>query len=96
MILGITISTAFLGPTDHRSSRISVTCKRDSKKTYRKIVSYDWALDSGENHLVAALALMEVIDADTTYDGAEPFRIVARGWGGTDAGYQYIINRGGA
>ena len=96
MILGLTIQTAFLGPTNHRGSRISATCKRDSKKTYRKVVAYDHALDSGENHRIAALALMAVIDADTTYDGAEPFRIVARGWGGNDAGYQFIINRGGA
>ena len=97
MILGITIETAYHGPTDHKGSRISATCKRDSDKTYRKVVSFDHALDTGENHRAAALALMEVIDADTTYDGAEPFRILARGFGGrSDAGYHYIINRGGA
>ena len=97
MILGITIETAFLGPTNTKGSRISATCKRDSDKTFRKIVSYQHNLDSGDNHQAAALALMEVIDADTTYDGAEPFRIVARGYGGrSDAGYHFIINRGGA
>ena len=40
---------------------------------------------------------MAAMDADLTYDGAEPFRIVARGYGGrSDAGYHFIINRGGA
>ena len=97
MILGLTIETAFLGPTDTKGSRISATCKRDSDKTYRKIVSYQHNLNSGENHQAAALALMAVIDADTTYDGAEPFQILARGFGGrADAGYHFIINRGGA
>ena len=97
MILGLTIETAFLIPTDHKGSRISATCKRDSDKTYRKVVSYEHALNNDENHQAAALELMEVIDADTTYDGAEPFRVVARGYGGrSNAGYHFIINRGGA
>ena len=97
MILGITIETAFLGPTDTKGSRISATCKRDSNKTYRKTVSYDPAINSEVNHHRAAEALMAVMDADTTYEGAEPFQIVARGYGGrSDAGYHFIINRGGA
>ena len=96
MILGITIATAFLGPTNTKGSRISATCKRDSKKTYRKVIGYSHGYSSEKNHEHAAIALMEAIDADTTYDGAEPFRIVARGWGGSDAGYDFIINRGGA
>ena len=97
MILGITIETAYHGPTNYKGSRISATCKRDSDNTYRKFVSYDHALNAAENHHAAALALMEVIDADTTYDGAEPFQIAARGFGGrSDAGYHFIINRGGA
>lgn len=97
MILGLTIETAFLGPTDTKSSRISATCKRDSDKTYRKICHWDHRLSSSDNHQACATALMEVIDADTTYDGAEPFRIVARGYGGrSDAGYHFIINRGEA
>ena len=97
MILGITIETAFLGPTDTKGSRIVATCKRGSDKTYRKICSYSHKFSSEANHKLCALALMETIDADTTYNGAEPFQIVARGYGGrSDAGYQFIINRGGA
>ena len=34
------------------------------------------------------------MDADTTYEGAEPFQIVARGYGGRlNAGYHFVINR---
>ena len=97
MILGITIETAFLSPTDTKGSRISATCKRDSEKIYRKVIGYSHGYSSEQNHEHAALALMEAMDVDTTYDGAEPFRIVARGYGGRlNAGYHYIINRGGA
>jgi hypothetical protein len=97
MIFGLTIETAFLGPTDTKGSRISATCKRDSNKTYRKTIAYEHAFTSEVNHHRAAEALMQAIDADTTYDGAEPFRIVARGYGGrSDAGYHFVINRGGA
>lgn len=97
MIYGITIETAYHGPTDTRGSRISATCKRDSDVIYRKSLNYQSELNGSENHLAAAEALMAIIDADTAYPGCEPFRIVARGYGGrSDAGYQYIIHRGGA
>ena len=97
MILGITIETAFLGPTDTKGSRISATCKRDSNKTYRKIMDYRHDLNSEANHLRVAGFLMKDMDADTTYEGAESFRIVARGSGGrVNAGYHFIANRGGA
>ena len=97
MILGITIETAFLGPTDTKGSRIVATCKRDSDKTYRKVIYYSHGYSAEQNHEHAAIALMEVMDADTTYEGAEPFQIVARGYGGrSDAGYHFIVNRGGA
>ena len=97
MLLGITIETAYHGPTNTKGSRISATCKRDSDRTYRKFVNYQWDRDSADNHLRAAMWLMGEIDADTDYEGAEPFRIVARGYGGrSDAGYHFIANRGGA
>ena len=97
MILGLTIETAFLGPTDTKGSRISATCKRDSDKTYRKVCNWDHRLSSSDNHQACATALMEVMEADLAYDDSDPFRIVARGYGGrSDAGYHYIINRGGA
>ena len=97
MILGITIETAFLGPTDTKGSRVIATCKRDSDKTYRKICHWDHRLSSSDNHQACATALMGVMDADLAYEDSEPFRIVARGYGGrSDAGYHFIINRGGA
>ena len=97
MIYGITIETAFHGPTDTKGSRISATCKRGSDQIYRKFCSYSHQFSSEANHKLCALALMEKIDADTAYPGCEPFRIVARGFGGrSDSGYQFIINRGGA
>ena len=97
MITGLTIETAYHGPTDYKGSRISATCKRDSDRTYRKTVPYKPAYSPEVNHACAAETLMAAMDADLTYDGAEPFRIVARGYGGrSDAGYHFIINRGGA
>ena len=39
MITGLTIETAYHGPTNTRGSRISATCKRDSDRIYRKFVS---------------------------------------------------------
>ena len=95
--LGLIIETRFIGPTDHRGSRISAVCKRDSDRTYRKTVSYSHGLNSEANHQAAAEAVMAVMEADLAYDGCEPFRIVARGIGGrSDAGYYFLINRGGA
>ena len=95
--LGLIIETRFLGPTDTRGSRITAVCKRDSDRTYRKTVAWDYGNDPGDNHLAAAEAVMAVMEADLAYDGCEPFRIVGRGSGGrNDAGYFYLINRGGA
>ena len=95
--LGLIIETRFLGPTDTRGSRITAVCKRDSDRTYRKTVSYSHSLNSEANHQAAAEAVMAVMEADLAYDGCEPFRIVSRGVGGrSDAGYYYLINRGGA
>ena len=97
IILGLIIETRFLGPTDTRDSRIIAVCKRDSDRTYRKTVSYSHGLTSEACHQNAAEAVMAVMEADLAYDGCEPFRIVARGHGGrSDAGYYFLINRGGA
>ena len=97
MLLGITIETAYHGPTNTRGSRISATCKRDSNLTFRKFVDYRSDLDSSANHLAAAEALMKLMEIELHYPGCDPFQIVARGYGGrSDAGYHFIINRGGA
>ena len=96
-ILGLIIETKFLGPTDTKGSRITAVCKRDSDRTCRKTVSYDHRLNSEANHLAAAEAVMAVMETDLAYEGCEPFRVIARGYGGrSDAGYYFLINRGGA
>ena len=97
MLLGLTIETAYHGPTNTRGSRISATCKRDSETTYRTFSHYQHELNSDANHQAAAESLAELMSNALHYEGAEPFRIVARGFGGrSDAGYHFIINRGGA
>ena len=97
LILGVIIETRFNGPTDTRDSRITAVCKRDSDRTYRRTVSYSHGLSSEANHLNAAEAVMEVMERDLSYEGCEPFRVIARGHGGrSDAGYFFLINRGGA
>jgi len=95
--LGLIIETRFLGPTDTRGSRITAVCKRDSDRTYRKTVDYRHRLSSEANHQAAAEAVMAVMETDLCYPDCEPFRIVGRGSGGrNDAGYFFLINRGGA
>ena len=97
IILGVIIETRFIGPTDTKGSRISAVCKRDSERTYRKTVEYDHRRNSDDNHLAAAEAVMAIMETDLAYEGCEPFRIVGRGHGGrSDAGYYFLINRGGA
>ncbi len=46
------ISTKYLGPTDHRGSRVSARCQACSLT-----VAWDDALDVTENHTAAAKAL---------------------------------------
>lgn len=48
------IRTRYHGPTNTRGSRITASCEAD-----KLTVPYDHALDIGENHRAAALALAE-------------------------------------
>ena len=97
MINGLIIETAYHGPTDHRGSRISATCKRDSDLTFKTFFDYSHAVNGDQNHQLAAEKLMAVMDRELTYSGADPFTIVGRGYGGrSDRGYYFLINRGGA
>ncbi len=95
--LGLTIETRFLGPTDARGSRITAVCKRDSDRTYRKTVSYQYGLDGSGNHESACRALIDVMDADLRIDSDQAdFQIVGRGHGGSnESAYYWLINRGG-
>lgn len=97
MQLGLIIETKFLGPTDYKGSRVSAVCKRDSDKAYRATIDWSHALDSSGNHQAAAEAVMAKMAADLDYEGCEPYRIVARGYGGSnDAAFYWLINRGEA
>lgn len=51
------ITTKFIGPTNTRGTRIKARCTAGSVT-----VSWDWKLDSRENHVVAAQALLEKLE----------------------------------
>jgi len=94
LISGLIIETRFLGPTDRRGSRVSAVCKRDSDRAFRKTVNWRHDLNPTDNHRAGAEALMERMEAELAYADSEPFRIVARGYGGAnDASYFWLINR---
>tara|TARA_R100000808_G_scaffold260_3_gene1576 strand:- start:6939 stop:7196 length:258 start_codon:yes stop_codon:yes gene_type:complete len=52
------IITSFLGPTDHRGSRIIAKTSGGFKKTY----PYDHRLSGEKNHASASLSLLKVLD----------------------------------
>jgi hypothetical protein len=59
LITGPVIRTRFLGPTNHRGSRVVAEHRRDSLGSWRSIVSYDHGVDAIQNHYRAALDLIE-------------------------------------
>ncbi len=73
VILGPIIRTRYLGPTYARGSRVVATHKRDTDVTWRKTIAWNHALDSQDNHLAAAEALLASWPHENT------LRIVARG-----------------
>lgn len=72
-LMGPCIITRFLGPTNTRPSRVVATHKRDNETTWRKLLEWDHSLNSAENHLAAADALL----ADWPYENT--LEIVGRG-----------------
>lgn len=58
LLTGPVIVTRYLGPTDHRGSRIKATHKRDSEITWQTTVSWDYSLDAEANHQTAAEQLL--------------------------------------
>jgi len=59
------IKTKFIGPTDYRGSRISVTDDgRFDNKPRRLVVGWDYALNPSENHAAAASAWIAKFIAD--------------------------------
>jgi len=57
LLQGPLIRTKFLGPTNHRDSRITAVHKRDSERTQRVTIPWDRELDAMENAKAAALEL---------------------------------------
>ena len=95
-LTGLTVETRFLSPTDHRGSRISAVCKRDSDHAYRCIVNWDHSINPEDNHAAAVAKLIDIIDSNDEWAQTEHFRIVARGYGGSnESAYYWLINRGG-
>lgn len=72
-LTGPAIVTRYLGPTDHRPSRIVATHKRDSERTFRATVEWDHSLSAEDNHRAAALACL------ARAEFSQPMGLAARG-----------------
>ena len=63
LLTGPVIVTRYLGPTNHRGSRVVATHRRDSSRSscnpWRKALPWDHALSSEANHQAAAQALLD-------------------------------------
>tara|TARA_R100000329_G_scaffold123714_1_gene102228 strand:+ start:666 stop:956 length:291 start_codon:yes stop_codon:yes gene_type:complete len=59
LLQGPLIRTKYLGPTNYRGSRITAVHKRDSDRTERVTLSWDYKLDGFENAKAAALKLLQ-------------------------------------
>jgi len=58
LLTGPVIVTRYLGPTNHRGSRIKATHKRDSEATWQATVAWDHSLSAEANHQAAAEQLL--------------------------------------
>jgi hypothetical protein len=58
LLRGPVIVTRYLGPTNHRGSRVKATHERDSDVTWRATLDWDHSLDSTANHQLAAEQLL--------------------------------------
>jgi len=56
------IETKYMGPTNHRGSRVKAKCEGG-----QITVSWNYALNSQENHAAAIEALMERLDWEYNY-----------------------------
>jgi hypothetical protein len=82
---GPIIRTRYIGPTNHKPSRVSATHHRDSERTYRVMLPWDHALNSEANHQAAAQALLARFWSDSD------LVIVGRGH---DASHYYWLTVG--
>ena len=60
---GFVIRTAFIGPTDHKGSRVTARFARDNETTYRVYVEWDHSIDAEQNHFRAAQTLLNKFNA---------------------------------
>ena len=58
LLTGPVIITRYLGPTNHRGSRVKATHQRDSEVTWQATLGWDYSLDSTANHQLAAEQLL--------------------------------------
>lgn len=57
-LTGPAIITRYLGPTDHRPSRVVASHKRDSDRVIRATLAWEHGRDAEQNHRAAALACL--------------------------------------
>lgn len=58
LLTGPVIVTRYLGPTNHRGSRVKATHQRDSEITWRATIEWDHSLNAEANHQLAAEQLL--------------------------------------
>lgn len=75
-LFGPVIITRYLGPTDYKGSRVVATHQRDSGTKWRAVINWDDAIDSADNHQLAAEALLAKWPLG---EGSEPFILIGRG-----------------
>ena len=94
---GFVIRTAFIGPTEHKASRVTARFARDNETTYRVYVEWDHSLNAEKNHMRAAQTLLNKIStkrADYFESIGAPraeagtFEITGAGW---DADHYYFL-----
>ena len=64
------ILTKYIGATNYRGSRIKATCDRGTLT-----VPFDYALDTGANHIAAAQALVNRFVKEDQLERSEPPRL---------------------
>ncbi len=85
-LIGPCIVTKYIGPTDHRGSRIKATHERDSETKWSKTVGWDYSLDANKNHERAA---QELIDS---WPMNKYFKFVLKGRGHDHSHYYFIAD----
>ena len=83
MIFRQAITTKYIGPTDMRGSRVKASCDARS-------ITYGWddALNVDQNHTMAALRLMRVLEWHKPMAGASKVRLVG---GCTKNQYHFVL-----